>query len=585
MSESKNDLKARAVDLLRARGWASVAEDLMRGVASPAAAARRVKDGILMLEQPTDADRFCLAAVEALVAAERGDVAGAQPAAPTELARAIAALAEARARCDELREQIAESEQARRASDVERDRTQSTLDEALAIQSQIWDAIGGQREGESLVDAVRRVVGDTKEASVSNQNDAGQRRTGFDASAQWVSRSRVSEANGAPSTTTFEQVHHALRFRPELQARFDVEAKRTIDEAREAGRAEAQAEIERLRAVVFEFQRATGVLRPEWAKMRLESYESCDTDSLRHECRGCGRPISWEGACSSGACGSAAPPYPYGRGGKNDPLSVVANAPTVSASEGPGEAGPGCGGTETAGAGESVARGADDARLRRELESVVTAHAAESEAWVKATGASSPDEAEADANRDGETWEKQRVEIAFLRNVLAKRVAEIDSLHHQLSTAKTARDKARSERSRSDDALKAIEEALRRAGRDPDRWGSLVECVNVTLERLLGVEGSEARLAALDRRWMEATGSETPEQFTTREADQERAPQAGDVVLHYWDRVEEPAIVRRVRADGSLDLWVTDEKTPFAFGATKYEPSKPRLNNTWRFRD
>lgn len=70
--------------------------------------------------------------------------------------------------------------------------------------------------------------------------------------------------------------------------------------------------------------------------------------------------------------------------------------------------------------------------------------------------------------------------------------------------------------------------------------------------------------------------------------DEERKPRVGDIVLHCWDRVEEPAIVRRVRSDGSLDLWTTDEKMPFAFGATKHEPMKPnepRLNNTWRFRD
>jgi hypothetical protein len=92
----------------------------------------------------------------------------------------------------------------------------------------------------------------------------------------------------------------------------------------------------------------------------------------------------------------------------------IANAPTVS-SVGTGEADPMERGVETAGAGESVAPREEVARLRREVESAVAAHAAESEAWVKATGASSPGEAAADAKRDGETWEKQRVEIAGWR--------------------------------------------------------------------------------------------------------------------------------------------------------------------------
>lgn len=104
----------------------------------------------------------------------------------------------------------------------------------------------------------------------------------------------------------------------------EVEACAAHEQMRGAEVRELRAEVERLRSLVLEFQRATGVLRPEWAKMRIESLEDGDyEDPLRHECRGCGRPISWEGACGKG-CGGAAPPYTYGRGGENDPLAQIA---------------------------------------------------------------------------------------------------------------------------------------------------------------------------------------------------------------------------------------------------------------------
>jgi hypothetical protein len=78
--------------------------------------------------------------------------------APNELAQAIAALAEARARCDELRASNV-------SLTIERNTAQALHEEALRVQDAIWDAVGGQREGETLVDAVRRVVGMKQQSS------------------------------------------------------------------------------------------------------------------------------------------------------------------------------------------------------------------------------------------------------------------------------------------------------------------------------------------------------------------------------------------------------------------------------------
>lgn len=409
MSEAngKGDLKARAVEALRRANWIETAGDFEIGARTAADTLRRLRSQWA----PDRGERVAIAALEAYISAEWP--------ASTDLAHATATIAELRVHCDALRTDLTTAIDERAAVRV-------LHAEALSIQSQIWDAVGGQREGESLVDAVRRVVeerdamreerrvakaddaaamerlrrlaeprslpkpdrvvmrqrwacddidgdlyvrshpvwgvptvsksdevglshtmenkpsemwvsarlmltsprwrylgngerpieSDTKEASVGELDSVLNKASGgtehgrirCDASAQWVSRSRGEQAKANVEVVPcVVQIHTG-------------EIQRLLDEAREAGRAEAKVEIERLRAVVFEFQRATGVLRPEWAKMRLESYESCDTDSLRYECRGCGRPISWEGACSSGACGSAAPPYPYGRGGKHDPL-------------------------------------------------------------------------------------------------------------------------------------------------------------------------------------------------------------------------------------------------------------------------
>lgn len=297
------------------------------------------------------------------------------------------------------------------------------------------------------------------------------------------------------------------------------------------------SEIERLRAVVFAFQCETGVLRPEWAKMRIESYEDRSkwADPLRFECRGCGRPIAWEGACSSGACGSAAPPYSYGRGGKNDPLAVVANAPTASASEGPGEAGPGCGGTETAGAGESVAREGD---LATE--------------WTRRAGehreiAQNSETISERAYQDGraDAYAECANEVRSWRSDEA---AEIERLRSEVEILKTARDKARGERDRSDDALKAIEETLLSAGVTPQGGEPLADTVR----------------RALDGRDVRAPKGE-------------RVPQAGDTIMFKRDEsVEEPGFIKNVRGDGKFDLWVASMIQPFVFGVAR---------SKWRFRD
>ena len=142
MSEAngKGDTLARVADLFRRAECPDTALEVERGEFSPADALRELRT--MKGTSPREAD--LRAALEALVAT-----------APTDLAHATTTIADLRAHVDALRADIA-------TLTSERTSTQATLDEALAIQSQIWDAVGGQRDGESLVDAVRRVVRSAK---------------------------------------------------------------------------------------------------------------------------------------------------------------------------------------------------------------------------------------------------------------------------------------------------------------------------------------------------------------------------------------------------------------------------------------
>jgi hypothetical protein len=536
--------------------------------------------------------------------------------APNELAQAIAALAEARARCDELREENAKQraqlmrldsqarealgagdwelvgEAARRVA-TERNTAQALLEEALRVQDAIWDAVGGQREGETLVDAVRRAVGMKQQSServaatkpervevgqwwaccyedygtwcpfrVARTNEiaafgrslAGVEHSGMlDAmlrDQRWIylgdgeqpidpvlralenaplddepetdeerdamkhageSVLRTSHAATvtldesargvtitAPAHWSLGDVFRAIRSRPALRVAFDAEVRRAADEAREAGRAEAQAVIDGLRGEIKRTFEALGAEPTPGIALDVEARQR-----VAHTVAHVKRLEEQVRALRTASLDDQASAYQRGQQEMRERAVVevaewwpalaarvqalpIAKTPTVSAGEEPGEAGPGCGGTETAGAVESVAR-----------------------------------------------EEASAAEIARLRS-------DVETLRAQLAKVRHARSKA-------EDELKAIDEALLSAGVTQHADESLADMVR----------------RALDDREIRA-------------ASDGRVPRVGDVVLFKRECGEMPAFITKVREEGTFDMWTTSQLQPFLFGV-------PR--SSFRFRD
>lgn len=380
----------------------------------------------------------------------------------------------------------------------------------------------------------------------------------------------------APRTMRLGDVWNALTSRLEFRVCLDGERQRAADETREAGRAEAKAEIARLRAentklrddvqaLVDGVRKALGarsnetmtgaatrvVIERDAAYQRgQESMQNqagtwCDREAKKMQASGEHSRAStlW---CSCQAIRSL----------------PIAKTPTVSASEVTGEAIPGAVSAETAGARESVARedvAANDLASRWKTAAASGRTQVQLETDPQWRGyyagcadayATCADELGAWRSDDAAEITRLRVEVERQRGIVEAYAAKVESYAAEIVSVGERLAKARYERGRSDDALKAIEDALLDAGAPRQGDESLVDAVR----------------RALDNR-------------DVRAAKVERKARVGDVVMYHGTKRSPPAIVLNLHADGAVDLREMDdlgyrEGVPMGFAP-----------GTWRFRD